>query len=352
MTLLNLEARINEISPASDEWLRAAALHQNNLTKPPRSLGRLEETANRICAMRRTLSPEIQNPSIYIFAADHGVCAEGVNPYPQEVTRQMVLNFLRGGAAINALAQAACAELYVVDVGVAGDPLVDPRLLSRRIGPGSKNFCCQPAMSLEEALAAISLGIECAETAARNGATLLAGGDMGIGNTTVSSALTAAITGLPAEQVCGRGTGSDDAALGRKIDAVKRAVALHADAKHPVQILAQLGGFEIAALCGLCLGAALQHIPLLIDGFICTVAAVLAVRLKPAVRDYLIASHLSSEPGHALLLNDLHLEPLLRLNMRLGEGTGAALAIPIVRAAVAAFTQMATFDSAGVSGAH
>ncbi|HMD48995.1 MAG TPA: nicotinate-nucleotide--dimethylbenzimidazole phosphoribosyltransferase [Bryobacteraceae bacterium] len=340
-------ARIRAVDP---EWIERARVHQLDLTKPPESLGRLEEIANRMAAIQATLTPVVAHPRIIVFAADHGVCAEGVNPYPQAVTAQMVANFLRGGAAINALARAAGAELEIVDAGVANpiEPL--PGLIRRPIAPGTGNFCIEPAMTREQAEAAISLGIELAERASAEGCTLLGIGEMGIGNTTAASAVTAALTGVDAAAVVGRGTGADDACMARKRSAVERALALHCRRiAEPIDLLARLGGFEIGAMSGVCLGAAANGCTVLVDGFIATSAAALAVRFHAEVRDYLFPAHLSTEPGHAALLALIGHRPLLDLGMRLGEGTGAALAIPIVRGAVAAFTGMATFASAGVS---
>jgi nicotinate-nucleotide--dimethylbenzimidazole phosphoribosyltransferase len=305
-----------------------------------------------MCAIQGTLEPRVGKPTILVFAGDHGVCEEGVNPFPQAVTRQMLENFLSKGAAINALASVAQAELIVVDVGVIGPPIQHAHLVTRKIGQGTCNFCRSAAMSKEDTAAAIKVGSECARTAIDNGATLLGLGEMGIGNTTVASALCAALTGMEPSLVCGRGTGSDDVGLVRKQAAVRRALELHgSELSAPLDVLARLGGFEIAAMCGVCLEAARSRCAVLIDGFISTAAAAVAVCMKPGVRDYLIASHRSVEPGHTALLNLLGLDPLFDLRMRLGEGTGAALAIPVVRAAVAAFVSMATFASAGVSEA-
>ena len=347
-----MESTLARIRPIDPAWISRAEARQLQLTKPAGSLGRLEEIANRLCAIQRTLAPRIDQPRIVVYAGDHGVCREGVNPYPQEVTAQMVLNFLAGGAAINALARVAGAELIVVDTGLASELAHSPQLVSHRIAPGTRNFCVEPAMSGDEVVAALSIGIDCAKEAVREGCTLLGLGEMGIGNTTAASALTAALTGLPAEMVCGRGTGADDAGVARKIDAVKRAVALHRPfTADRMELLARLGGFEIAAMCGLCLGAAALQCAVIVDGFISTAAAAVAVRLCPAVREYLFAAHRSTEPGHGPLLEILGQTPLFDLAMRLGEGTGAALAIPVFRAAVEAFTRMATFTSAGVSDA-
>jgi nicotinate-nucleotide--dimethylbenzimidazole phosphoribosyltransferase len=329
-------------------WIERARARQLELTKPPLSLGRLEEVANRMAAIQETLTPKVSHPRIIVFAADHGVCAEGVNPYPQAVTAQMVANFLRGGAAINALARAAGADLQIVDAGVAHPIDREDGLIRRPIAAGTRNFCEQPAMTQEQAGAALALGIELAEQAVREGCTLLGAGEMGIGNTTAASAITAAITGLEPNVVIGRGTGADEACLRRKRSAVERALALH-QGRSPIDVLACLGGFEIGAMCGLFLGAAANRCAILVDGFIASAAAALAARINEPVRDYLIPAHVSNEPGHAALLEIIGHRPLFDLEMRLGEGTGAALAVPLVRAAVAAFTEMATFASAGVS---
>lgn len=351
--LLNFDTLLSAIEHASEDYRQLAIERQNSLTKPPGSLGMLEDIAVDLCAMERTLAPSIVDPTIFVFAADHGVCEQRVNPYPQSVTRQMVLNFLSEGAAINALADSAGATLTLVDVGVIGPAIDHSRLLTRRVAAGTRNFCRQPAMSHEEAASAIQIGIDCATDAIRNSSTLLAIGEMGIGNSTVASALCAAITQCDPDAVCGRGTGSDDAALERKQRAVRDALNLHdVSAAQPLNLLARIGGFEIAAMCGVCIAGAHARVPVLIDGFISTAAATVAVTMNPAIRDYLIAAHQanqSTEPGHRALLEYLRLKPILQLGMRLGEGTGAALAIPIVRAAVAAFRSMATFESAGVA---
>jgi nicotinate-nucleotide--dimethylbenzimidazole phosphoribosyltransferase len=349
---MSLDTTLAAIEPVDGKWLEQARGRQLQLTKPPGSLGRLEEIANRMAAIQRTLSPSANHPRILLFAADHGVCAEGVNPYPQAVTAQMVANFLRGGAAINVLAGCAGIELAIVDAGVAYDIPETGGLIRKAIARGTKNFCLEPAMTRGEATAAIETGIEMADRAAADGVQLLGIGEMGIGNTTVASALTAALTGLAPASVIGQGTGADDACMKRKRSAVERALALHRDKVHePIDLLARLGGFEIAAMCGVCLGGAAQRCAVVVDGFIATVAAALAVCFSTDVRDYLIAAHRSTEPGHAPLLELMGQRPLLDLELRLGEGTGAALAIPLVRAAVAAFTGMATFASAGVSEA-
>jgi nicotinate-nucleotide--dimethylbenzimidazole phosphoribosyltransferase len=347
-----LETTLNRIRPVEPEWIEQARGRQLQLTKPPGSLGRLEEIANRLVAIQATLAPSVARARIVLFAADHGVCAEGVNPYPQAVTAQMVGNYLQGGAAINALADAAGAELQVVDAGIATAIPQVRGLIHRPIACGTKNFCVEPAMTREQAAAALSVGIEMAGQAAADGCTLLGVGEMGIGNTTAASALTAGLTGLQPSMVTGRGTGADERCMARKRSAVERALALHLpEIQGPFDMLARLGGFEIGAMCGFCLGAAANRCAMLVDGFIASSAAALAVRFSAPVGDYLIAAHLSTEPGHAALLGIVGSRPLLDLEMRLGEGTGAALAVPLVRAAVAAFTRMATFAAAGVSEA-
>lgn len=350
---MNLPDTLKQITAVDARWIEQAHARQLQLTKPAGSLGRLEEIANRLCAIQQTLTPAIVRPTIVVFAADHGVCAEGVNPYPQAVTAQMVANYLRGGAGINALAHAAGAELEIVDAGVAYDIPEIPGLHRRAIARGTQNFCTGPAMTRDHAAAALALGIEIADRAVVAGCTLLGTGEMGIGNTTTASALAAVLTNRPAADVLGRGTGADAACMSRKRSAVEHALALHAaHIADPLDLLARLGGFEIGAMCGLYLGAAARRCAVLVDGFIATSAAALAARFQPAARDYFFAAHRSTEPGHAPLLELIGQRPLLDLGMRLGEGTGAAVAIPVIRAAVDAFTRMATFESAGVAEAQ
>jgi nicotinate-nucleotide--dimethylbenzimidazole phosphoribosyltransferase len=326
---------LQEIRPIDPEWIDAAQRRQLQLTKPPGSLGRLEEIASRCAAIRESFALTADRPRIVIFAANHGVCAEGVSAYPQEVTAQMVLNFRNGGAAINALAGAGGIDLKVIDIGIAN---------------GTRNFCKEPAMTDAEMFAAIDVGAGLAYDAADEGCDLLGFGEMGIGNTTSASAIAAALTGEAVRAVVGHGAGADDACMARKRSAIERGLALHsARLSDPYGILQCVGGLEIAGMCGFCLGAAVRRVPVVTDGFIATAAAALAVRMCPAASGYLFASHRSAEPGHAYFLALLNQKPLLDLGMRLGEGTGAALAIGIVQAAVAAFTRMATFESAGVS---
>ena len=345
-----LETTLQQIRPIDPHWIDSAIERQLQLTKPPGSLGRLEAIANRCAAIRESFALTASRPRIVLFAADHGVCAEGVSAYPQEVTAQMVLNFLRGGAAINAFARSGGIELKVVDIGVAAPLPLSSDLINRRVAPGTRNFCEQPAMTETQMTAAIETGIELAADSAMAGCDLLGFGEMGIGNTTSASAIAAALTGETVAAVVGCGAGADEACMARKRSAIERALVLHAASlTDPLGILRCLGGLEIAAMCGFCLGAAARRILIVTDGFIATAAAALAVRICPAASGYLFASHRSAEPGHAHFLAILQQEPLLDLGMRLGEGTGAALAIKLMQAAIAAFTQMATFASAGVS---
>jgi nicotinate-nucleotide--dimethylbenzimidazole phosphoribosyltransferase len=327
-----------------------AQRHLDALTKPPGSLGRLEELAVRMVALTGR-PPSIAAPVIFTFAADHGVVAEGVSAYPQSVTAQMVENFLRRGAAVNVLAHQAGARVVVADFGVA-TPLGEPAgLVVRRIAAGTQSMTLGPAMTRAQAVEAVEAGATLAEEAIAAGADLIGTGEMGIGNTTAASAITAAITGAPADAVTGRGTGVDDAGRARKVAVVRRALEVNApDAADGLDVLAKVGGFEIAGLVGVILAGAAHRVPIALDGFITGAAALLAVALAPDARHALFASHRSAEPGHALALRHLGLEPYLALDMRLGEGTGAALFVPLARAAAAIYAEMATFKSAGVDG--
>ena len=321
-------------------------------TKPRGSLGRLEEIACQVAAIRGDIDTAALPPrkAVVVMGADHGVAEESVSAYPQEVTAQMLLNFARGGAAINVLARQAGARVVVVDMGVKTELPALPEIRSLRIGAGTRNFTREPAMSRAEALRALEAGIDIATELAADGITLLGIGDMGIGNTTSSSALTAAFTGAPPAEVVGRGTGIDDDGLHRKIDVVRRALALHRpDAADAVGTLAQLGGYEIAGLAGVVLGAVAARVPVIADGFICGAAALAAARIAPAAAASLIASHRSVEAGHRAVLKAIGQRPLLDLDLRLGEGTGAVLAMNLVEAALAIVREMATFASAGVT---
>jgi nicotinate-nucleotide--dimethylbenzimidazole phosphoribosyltransferase len=330
----------------------AAAVQQrlDQKTKPVGSLGRLEQLACQYVAIRGELPAEMPRKAIVVMGADHGVAEEGVSAFPQEVTAQMLLNFARGGAAINVLARHAGAQVVVVDLGVHGELPAMPEILDRRIAAGTRNLARAPAMTLAQAEQALEVGISVADGLIDRGVTLIGLGEMGIANTTAASALTAAFTGASAEEVTGRGTGIDDAAHRRKVEVVKRALALHAGAG-PLELLARLGGFELAGLAGVILGAAARRVPVMLDGFITGAAALAAVQLAPAARGTLLASHLSVEVGHRHALLSLELRPLLQLDLRLGEGTGAALAMGLVDAALKILAEMATFESAGVSAA-
>ena len=327
-----------------------AQRHLDALTKPPGSLGRLEELAVRLTSLTGH-GPAVTQPVIFTFAADHGVVAEGVSAYPQSVTAQMVENFLRGGAAVNVLAREVGARVVVADFGVAAPPTVTDGLIVRRVAAGTQNLAVGPAMTREQALAAIEHGAALAEEAIATGADLLGTGEMGIGNTTAASAITAAITGEPADAVTGRGTGVDDTGWRRKVAVVRRALLVnHPDPADGLDVLAKVGGFEIAGLVGVILAGAGRRVPVALDGFIAGAAALVAVTLAPDARHALFASHRSSEPGHGLALKHLGLTPYLDLGLRLGEGTGAALFVHLVRAAGAIYSGMATFKSAGVDG--
>ncbi len=341
------------IEPASAEHVQAARDRQARLTKPPGSLGHLEDVAIRLAGIQRRDRPTTDGRRIVVFAADHGVSAEGVSPYPSEVTGQMVLNFLAGGAAINAFAESAGAEVVVVDAGVAHLPAVastSVELVRSPVARGTRNLAREPAMSEAELREALALGAGQARRAAQADIALVGLGEMGIGNTTAASAITAVLTGRSVESVTGRGTGLDAAGLTSKVEVIRRALALHeAAATDPLHVLRSLGGLEIAALTGFCLAAAAERLAILVDGFITTAAFALAFAIQPLVKDYAFFSHLSSEPGHQALLDYLEAEPLLDLGLRLGEGTGAALAMSLLLAGVTAHNQMATFESAGVS---
>lgn len=348
-----LEDTLKRIVAPDALWNVRAAARQQHLTKPRGSLGRLEDTAHRIVAIQQTLDPVLDPARIVVFAADHGIAAEGVSPYPSEVTAQMVLNFLRGGAAINALAKAAGASLKVVDAGVATELPEVEGLVARRIRAGTRNFLREPAMTEDEAIGAMEVGIEMAAECASDGCRMVGFGEMGIGNTTSAAAITAALTGLSGAQTAGRGTAANDALLARKIQVVDEALRLHcARLRDPMAVLSSLGGFEVAAMTGFCLGAAAHRLVVVLDGFIATAAAAVAVLMKQEATGFFFASHRSTEPGHDPLLDLIRQKPLLDLNMRLGEGTGAALAMPLLRASIAAFREMATFESAGVSREH
>ena len=349
MSLLRLRERVAAPAPEAGD---AARRRLDGLTKPPGSLGRLEDLAHALCLMSGRCPPPTRHAVIFTLAGDHGVVEERVSAYPQIVTSQMVENFLRGGAAVNVLAREMGARVVVADLGVAAPLGERTGLKALRIGPGTANFTKVPAMTRAEAERAVEAGIALVEEARASGLDLIGTGEMGIGNTTAASAITAAITGASAREVTGRGTGVDDATWARKALAVERALARHRpDPGDGLDVLAKVGGFEIAGLAGVILAGAAHRIPVILDGFIAGAAALVAVRLAAAARHYLIAAHRSAEPGHRYVLDALGLTPYLELDMRLGEGTGAALGIGLARAAGAILRDMATFKSAGVSGA-
>lgn len=330
--------------------MAAARARQNVLTKPAGSLGRLEELSIQLAGVTGRPLPSMREKAIVIMAGDHGVVAEGVSAYPQEVTPQMVLNFLRGGAAINVLARQAGARVVVVDMGVAAELAPDARLVDKKVARGTGNIARGPAMSREQAVRCLMAGVEVAEAELAKGLDIVGTGDMGIGNTTPSAAIAAAMSGRPAAEIVGRGTGVDDAGLARKAAVVERALAVnHPDPADALDVLAKVGGFEIGGLAGLMLGAATHRCPVVVDGFISTAAAMVAVGLAPRVRPYLIAAHRSQERGHHIMLEWLGLRPLLDLDLRLGEGTGAALGIFLAECSCRILAEMATFDQAGVS---
>ncbi len=346
---LMLDRELAAITPLEASWLAAARKHLAEQTRPPGSLGRLEEIAARLAAIRESLEPSCRAKRLYIFASDHGVEAEGVSAYPREVTAAMVMNFLNGGATINALARALGVEVRIVDVGVDADLGEHPQLVSAKIRRGSANIRYGPAMTVEEAERAIAIGLDCAHEAHRDGIELLATGEMGIANTAVASAVAAALTGLSVRSVTGRGTGVSEEGLLHKIQVIEDALRVNqGTAGRPIEVLARVGGFDIGALAGLCLGAARWRIPLLVDGWIATAAAILAVRIQPAAAEYFFFGHRSSEAGHGEVLRWFGFDPILDLGMRLGEGTGACLAMPVLEAACAVLKEVATFAEAHV----
>ncbi len=345
--LAQLTSQIRHLDP---EWTARAQERLDSLTKPPGSLGKLEELAARYVAIREEMFPRLEVKRVVVFAGDHGVVAEGVSAFPQEVTFQMVHNFIQGGAGINVLARHAGAQVEVVDIGVNHEFEPGLNLISRKVAYGTRNMAQEPAMTREEALRAVWVGVERAQEALEDGVDVLAAGDMGIGNTTPAAALAAVFTGRPASAVTGRGTGIDSSMLSHKVALINRALALNKpSADDPLGALAAVGGLEIAGIAGLILGAATARRPLVLDGFIATAGALAAARLEPAVVDYLIAAHRSVEPGHQIMLDHLGLKPLFNLHMRLGEGTGAVLGISMLEAGWRIYREMATFGEAGVT---
>ena len=345
-----IDRTVNEIVPLDETAMASARARQDQLTKPLGSLGRLEELSVQLAGIFGEATPGIGRKTVILAAGDHGVVAEGVSAYPQDVTPAMVMNFLGGGAAINVLAKHAGAEIVVLDAGVAADLPSHPSLRSVKIGRGTNNIAAGPAMTREQAVQCLETGIETCRELIVAGSDLLACGDMGIGNTTPSSAITSVITGAGAEVTTGRGTGLDDAGLAHKISVVKRAIEVNRpDPKDGLDVLMKVGGFEIGVLAGVFLGAAAGHRPVVVDGFISGAAALIAHAIAPEARHRFIASHRSVEPGHQIALDHMGLDPLLDMGMRLGEGSGAALSMHIIEAAAKCLSDMATFAEAGVS---
>jgi nicotinate-nucleotide--dimethylbenzimidazole phosphoribosyltransferase len=348
--MTSLSTLLDAIAPLAADAGAAARAHLDTLTKPPGSLGRLEEIAERLVALRGA-PPRVEQPVILTLAADHGVVVEGVSAYPQSVTAQMVENFLREGAAVNVLARQAGARVVVADFGVAGALTAAPALVRRSLGRGTANCAVGPAMTRAQATRSVEAGAGLADAALAEGADLLATGEMGIGNTTTAAAVVAAVTGAEPEAVTGRGTGVDDRTWRRKVEVVRRALGVNRpDPADGLDVLAKVGGFEIGGLVGVILAGAARRVPVALDGFIASAAALVATTLAPAAADVLFASHRSAEPGHDVALRHLGLTPYLDLGLRLGEGTGAALFVHLARGATLIYRDMATFKSAGVDG--
>ena len=350
MTHACLSERIPLIRPIDPVWEARARARLDDLTKPPGSLGVLENIATRVATIQKTDRPVLERTRVIVMAGDHGVVAQGVAAYPQEVTAQMVANFASGGAAVNQLAGWSGAEVVVCDVGVAADVDSIPGVIKEKVARGTADMTQGPAMTEDQALRALSVGMRLADEAVEQGVAAVAVGEMGIGNTTAAAALTAAFTGAEPSDVVGPGTGLDDDGVARKATVVTRALEVNPpDADDALGVLAALGGLEIAGLAGVVIAAAAHGVPVVADGFISGAAALAAVRVAPTAKDYLFASHRSTEPGHAAVLDALGLEPVLDLGMRLGEGTGALLALGIMDAACRILADMATFAEAGVS---
>jgi nicotinate-nucleotide--dimethylbenzimidazole phosphoribosyltransferase len=349
-----LEDTIARIRPQDAGWRRKARARLEQLTMPYWALGRVMDLAEDLAGMTRSLQPPVARKIIVLMAGDHGVVAEGVSKYPQVVTGQMVRNFAAGGAGINALARVAGARVVVVDMGIAADVsdlVAKKAIISRRIAPSTQNMARGPAMSRTEAVRAIETGIELAQELS-DSTDVFGTGDMGIGNTTASAAIAAVLTGTAARDVAGRGTGIDDSQFARKVDVIERSIAVNRpDKTDAIGVLCGVGGFEIGGLAGLILGAASLRKPVVLDGFIATAAALIAHALSPHASGYMIAGHRSAEGGHDIMLRHLNKRPLLDLDMRLGEGTGAALSFPILDAAVRVLTEVRTFEEASVSRA-
>jgi nicotinate-nucleotide--dimethylbenzimidazole phosphoribosyltransferase len=345
-----LEEIIKSIQPLDKNALSLARARQETLTKPAGSLGKLEDLSIQLAGIQAKARPQVTRKTVIVMVADHGVVAEGTSAYPQEVTAQMVLNFVRGGAAITVICRQIGVKVVVVDIGIAGKTSTFMDIKHHKIAQGTRNMCLGPAMTFDEAKQSIDIGIAVVQAEINKGLDIVGTGEMGIGNTTASSAICAVLTGKSVAEVTGRGTGLSDEALQRKMAAIEKAIKVNNPTPdQPLEVLAKVGGYEIGGLAGVILGAAANRIPVIIDGFISGAAALVAAGLCPQVKDYLIAGHISVEPGHKYLLDYLGLKPLLDLNMRLGEGTGAALGMTLADAACRTLSEMATFTEAGVS---
>lgn len=352
-----MQAIIDSIKPVHQDVVSQANEHLNQLTKPQGSLGKLEDIARQVAGITGEVMPIFDKKAVIVMAGDHGVCEEGISAYPAEVTPQMVLNFLYGGAAVNVLARHAGAEVVCVDMGVNAD-LEHPNLVSRKVRKGTRNMACEAALTLDETVQAIQAGVEVVDELVEKGYRLFAMGEMGIGNTTASAAILCALTGLDASNAVGRGTGIDDSKWLHKVSVVNKALDVNglrvdemnrSSAEYALDVLMKVGGLEIAGLVGVILGAAKNRCPVVVDGFISSAAALVASRLAPLSASYMLASHLSQEQGHAKLLEAVGLAAMLQMDMRLGEGTGAVLAFNLIDAAGKIMKEMATFESAGVS---
>ena len=349
-----LNQALAKIKPFDKKLYEQAQSRLDNLTKPIGSLGKLEQLAKQVVAITGNQNPQLKKKVIFTLAGDHGITEEKISAYPKEVTPQMVYNFLRGGAGINVISKYVNAKVVIVDMGVACDlELVGYDLANfrdKKVAYGTKNFRKEPAMTKEQAVKSLETGIELVEEQLAAGVDLICIGEMGIGNTTSASAITSVATGSPVEKITGRGTGLDGSGLKHKIDIINESIKLHNPVKtDALDILSKIGGFEIAGMAGIIIAAVANRIPIVLDGFISGASALAAVLLNKEIKDYLIAGHCSVEPGHKIILDYLSLNPVLNFDMRLGEGTGAALSIPIIETSVKILQEMATFDSAGVS---
>jgi nicotinate-nucleotide--dimethylbenzimidazole phosphoribosyltransferase len=351
---LALQQIIDGIHPLNRQMVEKARARTAQLVMPPRALGRLHAIGEQVCGILETLRPQIRGKAVLVMAGDHGIVAEGISAFPQSVTGAMIQTFLTGGAGINAMARHVGAEVWVADMGIipdldAASLMNGSRLLVRKLGPGTANFACGPAMAPEQAYQAVLTGFELASSLISKGVNLLGTGDMGIGNTTPAAAIGAVMTGKGIADMVGPGTGIDDAGILRKREAIRRGIELNRpNPQDGLDVLAKVGGFEIGGIAGIVLAGAYHRKPVVVDGFISTAGALVAQRLAPAAADYMLAGHCSEEPGHRHMLAHLRLLPILDLGMRLGEGTGAALAMSVIEAAIRVMTEVMTFEEAGV----